>query len=193
MRRELESIIDYGSGEPSAIDTAYFPNGNFEYWSSTEDGASARYVDYTNGSVLLGEKFNSKYVRCVRGTPWGDNAFVNNGDGTVSDSKTGLMWQSSGSQGRNWEEQLSYCERLNLATHTDWRLPDIKELQTLVGAEAHVSTEQGIYCSSTTIADYHDSVWLVQFAKSSNYGDVFQHAAGSSKHFCGSFYFRCVC
>ena len=191
-RRELESIVNYGTGEPSAIDAIYFPNGNFEYWSVTDDGLNARFVDFTDGSVRQGEKLSSKYVRCVRGVLWGGNVFVDNGDGTVSDSQTGLMWQWAYDQGRDWEEQLSYCEGLTLAGHADWRLPDIKELETLIGAESDVSTGSGIYCSSSTIADYQDSVWLIQFSQTSNYGDVFRHAAGSSKHFCASFYFRCV-
>jgi hypothetical protein len=165
MRRELESIVDYGEGEPSAIDTTYFPNGGVaEYWSLTDDGLNARFVDFTDGSVHLGEKLSSKYVRCVRGAPWGGSVFIDNGDGTVSDSQSGLMWQWSFEQGRNWEEQLSFCEGLALAGHADWRLP----------------------------ADYQDSVWLIQFSQTSNSGDVFRHAAGSSKHFCSSFYFRCV-
>ncbi len=78
------------------------------------------------------------FYRCVRGNTYGTNAFSNNGDGTVSDLATGLTWQqtngeqSSGDYQFNWEEALSYCESLSLASDSDWRLPNIKELQSIV-------------------------------------------------------------
>ncbi len=78
------------------------------------------------------------FYRCVRGSSYGINAFSNNGDGTVSDLATGMMWQqtngeqSPGDYQFNWEEALSYCETLSLAGHTNWRLPNIKELQSIV-------------------------------------------------------------
>lgn len=77
---------------------------------------------------------NTMYFRMVRGnTDYGKNDFVNNGDGTVSDKATGLMWQKTDdAQGRDWEESLAYAEGLELANHSDWRLPNAKELQSIV-------------------------------------------------------------
>ena len=63
---------------------------------------------------------------------------MDNGNGTVSDNATGLMWQQDTARdGGNydamtWEEALAYCEALNLGGLTDWRLPTIKELRSLV-------------------------------------------------------------
>jgi len=58
-----------------------------------------------------------------------------NGDGTVSDTVTGLMWQQGDGQndggGYTWEEALGYCESLELPNHNDWRLPNIRELQSI--------------------------------------------------------------
>ena len=73
------------------------------------------------------------YVRCVRGPAYGVNNFVDNGDGTISDHSTGLMWTKADS-GRtmNWEQALAYAESLRLAGHDDWRLPNVKELQSIV-------------------------------------------------------------
>jgi len=66
-------------------------------------------------------------------------AYVNNGNGTVTDTSTGLMWQQDTArddQGNydtmTWEEALAYCESRTLGGHTDWRLPTIKELRSLV-------------------------------------------------------------
>ncbi|MDP8254672.1 MAG: DUF1566 domain-containing protein [Candidatus Alcyoniella australis] len=64
---------------------------------------------------------------------YGANNFADNGDQTVTDNATGLLWQQNDSgQGMNWEAALDYCETLDLAGHDDWRLPNAKELQSIV-------------------------------------------------------------
>ena len=77
---------------------------------------------------------NRLYVRYVRGNPgYGQNDFVDVGDGTVSDEATGLVWQQADSgTDLGWEDALAYCDTLALAGHDDWRLPDVKELQSIV-------------------------------------------------------------
>ncbi|WP_269523163.1 DUF1566 domain-containing protein [Coraliomargarita parva] len=74
------------------------------------------------------------YVRYVRGrVGYGDNNFQDNGDGTVTDLATGLTWmQADSGVGMNWVEALQYAENLKLADHEDWRLPNAKELQSIV-------------------------------------------------------------
>lgn len=54
-------------------------------------------------------------------------------DGTIADSTTGLVWQKNGNADglKFWEGALSYCQGLSLGGESDWRLPDIKELQTI--------------------------------------------------------------
>lgn len=77
---------------------------------------------------------NTMYFRMVRGNiKYGKNSFINNGDGTVSDYATGLMWQKADDGAvRNWEQAIKYCESLELAGYNDWHLPNIKELQSIV-------------------------------------------------------------
>lgn len=77
------------------------------------------------------------YVLCVRGNPaYGRNDFHDNSDGTVTDRATGLSWSKADSgQGLNWEAALAWVQRKNAAKylgHTDWRLPNVKELQSIV-------------------------------------------------------------
>lgn len=73
------------------------------------------------------------YAIYVRGEAYGQNDFQNNGDGTITDKATGLMWQQDDSgESMDWESSLSYCEDLNLAGYDDWRLPNAKELQSIV-------------------------------------------------------------
>ncbi len=74
------------------------------------------------------------YVLYVRGnTAYGTNQFVNNGNGTITDNATELMWmQNDNGAGLTWENALSYAENLTYAGYSDWRLPDVKELQSIV-------------------------------------------------------------
>jgi len=74
------------------------------------------------------------YVLYVRGnTDYGTNQFVDNGDGTITDNATGLMWmQNDNGTGVLWENALSFAENFTYAGFSDWRLPDTKELQSIV-------------------------------------------------------------
>jgi hypothetical protein len=77
------------------------------------------------------------YVYYVRGNDsYGVNDFVENGDGTVTDRATGLMWaQADSGEGMDWEAALAWAEQANAEGHlghSDWRLPDAKELQSVV-------------------------------------------------------------
>lgn len=73
------------------------------------------------------------YVRFVRGKAYGANDFKDNGDGTVTDRNTNLMWMKTDSgRAMTWEKALKYAENSTFAGYHDWRLPNIKELQYLV-------------------------------------------------------------
>lgn len=109
---------------------------------------STRYVDTTMGGAqtmfglnladgrIKGYPVDGKryYAYFVRGnTNYGVNAFVDNGGGTVTDQATGLIWQQADSgTGLNWQDALAYAEGLQLAGYRDWRLPNAKELQSLL-------------------------------------------------------------
>jgi len=77
----------------------------------------------------------------VRGNQdYGKNDFYDNGDSTVTDNATGLMWMKVDSgkfkTGRNgamnWGQALKWAEKLEYAGYNDWRLPNAKELQSIV-------------------------------------------------------------
>jgi len=73
-------------------------------------------------------------VQCVRGNEtYGNNSFVDNNNQTISDMATGLMWEKNDSQSTmDWDNAISYCETSTIADYSDWRLPNAKELQSLV-------------------------------------------------------------
>lgn len=95
--------------------------------------ADGRIKGYPIGNMPgRGEK--KYYVLYVRGNPaYGKNRFTDNGDGMVTDQATGLTWQRADSgKAMDWQDALAYAENLVLGGHDDWRLPNAKELQSLV-------------------------------------------------------------
>lgn len=77
---------------------------------------------------------NKMYFRFVRGNKqYGKNNFIDNGNGTISDLATGLMWQKADDGNTyTWKEALRYADDLKLAGYEDWHLPNAKELQSIV-------------------------------------------------------------
>ena len=62
--------------------------------------------------------------------------FVDNGDGTITDTETGLMWATKGNGASiNWRDARSYCQNYEGGGHTDWRMPTLAELATLYNPE----------------------------------------------------------
>ena len=77
------------------------------------------------------------FVLCVRGNPaYGKNDFHDNTDGTVTDRATGLAWSRIDSgKGMNWQDALAWVQQKNAEKylgHDDWRMPSVKELQSIV-------------------------------------------------------------
>lgn len=98
--------------------------------------ADGRIKGYDQGMPGGNRRFRF-FILCVRGNPhYGKNDFNDNGDGTIFDRATGLVWTKNDS-GRpmNWEQALEWAGKANAAKHLghdDWRLPNVKELQSLV-------------------------------------------------------------
>lgn len=105
--------------------------------------ADGRIKGYGLGNPMGGEK--TFYVRLCRGNPdYGKNNLSDNGDGTVTDAATGLMWtQDDNGSGVNWEDALAYAQQMNdqnYLGHNDWRLPNAKELHSILDYSRSPST-----------------------------------------------------
>lgn len=93
--------------------------------------ADGRIKGYGNKIRGKDKKFNYLLVR--GNVEYGKNDFIDNNDGTVTDKATGLMWTKDDSKkSMLWQNALKYAENSEKAGYSDWRLPDAKELQSLV-------------------------------------------------------------
>lgn len=176
--KELATIVNSEIYNPS-INNTFFPNtASSNYWTSTTQAAfsdSAWRVRFGSGVTEGKSKSNSYCVRAVRaGQSGASNNFVDNNDGTVTDTATGLMWQKATQTGlKTWESAIADCESLSLANHDDWRLPDRNELLSLVDySRYNASIDPSFfpdtimftyYWTSTTCAAVSSYSWLVYF------------------------------
>jgi len=146
--------FDFQYGDTSAgeriIDSQYASATMYVY--VTMDGDETVFgVNFADGRIkgygtepmpgqTEGKEFFVLYVR--GNTGYGSNNFQDKGDGTITDLATGLMWMKydsgtfnagDNSDGAlNWEQALDWAEKLEYADYSDWRLPDVKELQSIV-------------------------------------------------------------
>ena len=82
--------------------------------------------------------------------------YIDNGDGTVTDANTGLMWQQATAQGDRyrWDQALYYPTGLFLGNYSDWRLPTIEELATLIDSSRYDPAINTKYFPDTVASDY---------------------------------------
>jgi hypothetical protein len=115
-----------------------FWSSNYYLVGTTHDGAASAFgVNHATGHIKAYPADTAsemgKYVRAVRGDEYGVNDFEDNGDGTITDEATGLMWmQDDAGVALEWDDALAYAENAEYAGYDDWRLPDVKELQSIV-------------------------------------------------------------
>ncbi len=153
-----------------------------EYTSKTMGGDTTVFgVNFADGRIKGYPKFQpgsnntvpqKMFVRYVRGKAYGVNDFSDNRDGTVTDRASGLTWQQiDDSNVRHWQSALKYCESIALGGRTDWRLPNAKELQSIVDYSRSpvtnksaaitpplkTSAVESYYWTSTTVLDGPDS------------------------------------
>ncbi len=137
--------MEYFSSGSRYIDSQYLTSTAYV---ATVMGDSACFfgVNFADGRIKCypQSKAAGYNLRVVRGSETFENDFTDNDDDTITDVATGLMWmkKDSGSYASeagtlgdgsvDWQEALNFCNDLSLAGHSDWHLPNAKELQSLV-------------------------------------------------------------
>ncbi|MDA8240977.1 MAG: DUF1566 domain-containing protein [Nitrospiraceae bacterium] len=129
------------------------------------------------------------------GVPWPSPRFSSGGTGCRIDNLTGLTWAQNGNLPgvqNTWEQALAYIVTLNgsggVCGHTDWRLPNVNELATLINinepnsatwlnaAQGFNNVQAAIYWTSTTDADLTSRAWTVKMSE----GDISEYNKTSS-------------
>jgi hypothetical protein len=165
---DLNSSAHGGTSNERLIDAQYATSSI--YVSTTMNGQTTMFgVNFADGRIKGYPANNVKkyYVLYVRGnTEYGKNKFTDNGDSTITDNATGLMWmQNDNKTPISWEDALSYAENFSFAGYSDWRLPDSKELQGLVDYTRSPSTT-----SSAAIDPLFKSTQITNEAGNPDYG-----------------------
>jgi hypothetical protein len=172
---ELFSINIYDNVNP-ALNTTYFTKTNAEYWWTSEtraDIASNIWVVNAGGGIGAHPKtetisaggvkrFHARTVRNPQSLSNIAEHYKDNGDGTVTDNYTGLIWQQVKAQNTmTWEEALIYASGLSLAGKTDWRLPNIREIQSLNNAKLFKPSFNKNYFTNVLAGNFWSSTTLV--------------------------------
>ena len=130
---------------------------------------------------------------------WPNSRYTVHNNGTITDTDTGLMWQqcSDGQTGddcsgdtastHTWQQALQLAAKDTTAGYNDWRLPNIKELASLVAYDRYRPSINEDFFPNTAIATYWSSspyvsaagysnvAWLVNF----NDGNVYNYYRGN--------------
>jgi Protein of unknown function (DUF1566) len=95
----------------------------------SEAGSGTLWLADFEGGIHLRTLLNSSLVVAA-------NRFIDNGDGTITDTQRKIMWQKSDNGKQvTFEEAQEYCKSLRLGNHADWRLPKPEEGDTAVAVE----------------------------------------------------------
>ncbi len=187
-REELQSLLHYGSTSSVAVDLSalgltkavtYFSGDSYlmvnrSYWS----------VDFAQGST--GSALGTTYeLRLVRGTAATGGWTLSPDGSEVSDSRTGLTWQRC-TLGQSWngsacvglDSRYSHEQALRIAqtlqsSQTPWRLPNVKELSSLVSGSFGMAIDTTVFAGTQNVAGYWTSTpnvrnpataWSVSFS-----------------------------
>jgi hypothetical protein len=171
---ESFSIINHQNSNP-AINTTYFTLTTAGYWwTSVFELNSTTKVWCTNAGGGIGnhpkaetisaggtKRFHARAVRTFSTPTTITNHFTDNGDGTITDNLTQLVWQKiPNTAALTWEQALVYAEGLTIGNSSDWRLSNIKELQSINNELATNPSVFAPYFSNVGVHNYWSSTTL---------------------------------
>lgn len=171
---EAYSIQNLQNNNP-ALNTNFFTTSAAEYWwtNAFQAGDNTK-VWCTNSGGGIGnhpksetisaggtKKFHVRAVRDIANPITIPYHYTDNGDGTITDNVTQLIWQKvPNAVALSWEQALSYAENLSLGNYSDWRLPNIKELQSLNDESIANPSVTTTFFNSIGVKNYWSSTTL---------------------------------
>lgn len=187
----LERVLDKSFG---------FIDYPMNMWSSTASSqAGYRWaLDPEYGKSQAKAEGEVHHIKCVRGASGLNGDYVRDDQAQiVKNDATNLIWQDdleARTKSLTWLEALNYCESLELAGKTQWRLPNFNELYSIIDRsksypavkDGFQSVKSDIYWSSTPDVFNEDVtyVWTLNFGSGA---DDDEYAGTLKKH-----YVRCV-
>ena len=160
-----------------AVDTKFKNIKPHQYWSSTTYSwwsSSKWYINFGKGDIHAGNNAMERHVRCVRLPSVASDFTRDDTLEIVKDLTTGLIWQDDYAHTSiedTWQEAINYCEHMTFAGYSNWRLPNINELYSIVDTskdepaikDTFINVDNGNHWSSTTSVNKHDAAWSVNF------------------------------
>ena len=180
---ELHSILHLDKNNP-ALNTTYFTSPTAQYWWSSQkqvnDAAKAWVTNSGGGvgnhpvseTVSAGgaKKFHVRAVRDISSPTTIATRFLDNKNGTTTDQLTGLIWQQVPTDSMTWEQALITAEGMSIGSSSLWRMPNIKELQSISEATIYNPSINKTYFSgisttqcwaSTSLSNQSTKAWYL--------------------------------
>lgn len=179
---QLGNIYYYGG-----FGVAQNKNKSYKYWKACSLIDESQLASHSLPQDFLTRCQNNLDILCQESS-WacqGEND-TNLKDFTRDDSiqvvnnlNNNLMWQddeSAKSVTKNWQGAIEYCQNLNFAGYSDWRVPNLEELKSIVDKNnpskiksEFKNTASYFYWSSTPGADYSSTAWYIFFYSGNEY------------------------
>ncbi len=172
---EAFSILNHQNTNPALNTSIFSPTTAAEYyWTSDKQANDLTKIWATNAGGGIGnhpksetisaggiKRFHARAVRNINSPSVISNHFTDNGNGTISDNLTNLIWQKIAySDSLTWEKSLTYADTLSLNGFTDWRLPNIKELQSINDESLYNPSINTTFFSNIGVKKYWSSTTL---------------------------------